>query len=340
MKLDDVCGTFVGLEFPPLGIDAHPDLESVVRARSSVSAAVAHDEFLAECIAHELDVVERSRRRPGLLPFFEIGGLGIRFSFGYWPPGSVPGAHEHTAWTITAVCRNELEIITFDRPESYRRRMLVQKRKFRAEVGQVGYIYEPAIHAPQNRSRDWTLSFHVTSPRDGERIGCVEPLLPPLTNSVVKTPNGHPYVAVLKSRERQAKLRLLARTLLSLRAPASTRALAQCHRLASSMTRELIRRERPEDFAAERGARWLRRSHEQLQLELRREGDGWAVRTMTPRGMMKVLAINEAAREAFAFAIVQEHFEVRMLPGGLSVDERDAVGDTLEETGMFERVET
>jgi hypothetical protein len=306
----------------------------------SVSDAIADEEFLADCVAHELEVVEHSRRRPGLLPFFEMPDLGIRFSFGYWPPGAVPGAHEHTAWTITAVCRNELEIVTFDRPESYRRRTLVQKRRFRADVGQVGFIYEPAIHAPRNASRDWTLSFHVTSPRDGERVDSAEPLLPPITDSVVKTPNEHPYVAVLKTRERDAKLRLLARTLLSLRASSSTRALARCHRLASSKTRELIRRGRPDDFTADHGARWLCRSDERLELELRREGEGWSVHAMTPLGMMKVLGINQPAREAFAFALAQERFHVQSLPGGLSPEERDAVCDMLEETGMFQRVES
>jgi hypothetical protein len=79
-------------------------------------------------------------------------------AFGYWLLGGTPGPRKHTAWTITAVCRNELEVIT--RQESYRRRKLVQKNRFEAPAGRVGYIHEPSIHQPRNISSEWSLSLH------------------------------------------------------------------------------------------------------------------------------------------------------------------------------------
>src|ERR1043165_6983466 len=114
MKLSDMCEAFSALRFPHLGDDAHPDRESILQVRERVREALVDDELLADCIIHELRLLARDRIRHGLVPVFSIPGLGIRFAFGYWPPGGTPGPHEHTAWTITAVCRNRLDVATYD----------------------------------------------------------------------------------------------------------------------------------------------------------------------------------------------------------------------------------
>ena len=125
---EDLCGFFHSSQFPSLGVNGHSGARGGCWRRSAIAAAIVDDEFLADCLSWELGLLEvfDSPRR-GLVPFFTVPDLGIRFAFGYWPPGETPGPHEHTAWTITAVCRNKLEVLTYDRESridrgsSYRR---------------------------------------------------------------------------------------------------------------------------------------------------------------------------------------------------------------------------
>ena len=143
-------------------------------ARSSrrdppVADAVLDDEFLLDCMSRELELIERKVPRRESVPFFTTPDTGITFAFRYWAPGSNAGAHEHTAWTITAVCRNKLSVRTFDSESSYRNQALVPKNVFDAPAGRTGFIYEPCIHDPRNPTGRWSMSLHVTSPRDGEQ---------------------------------------------------------------------------------------------------------------------------------------------------------------------------
>src|SRR6516162_9035332 len=157
MRIEALCEVFEREAFPLRDLDFVPERSSVQAARSEVGKAVIEDEFLADCIALELVRLREGRMGRGLVPFFTMPRTGIRFALGYWPPGVSSGPHQHTAWTITAVCRNQLEVITFDRQESYRQRKLVQKNRFEAPAGRVGYIYEPSIHQPRNISNEWSL---------------------------------------------------------------------------------------------------------------------------------------------------------------------------------------
>src|SRR5438105_4611207 len=101
MKLHDLSAVFDRLHFPALGELAHPERDSVLAARTVVGTAISDDEFLTDCFAWEVDRLADDRLLTGLVPFFVHPVLGVRFSFGYWPPGGTPGPHEHTAWTIT-----------------------------------------------------------------------------------------------------------------------------------------------------------------------------------------------------------------------------------------------
>jgi hypothetical protein len=338
VRLEDVCERILALEFPADEDDAHPPRDAVVGVRVILREALATDELLVDCIAHELRLLEHVRQRSGLMPFFTIPKLGVHFAFGYWAPGQAPGPHEHTAWTVTAVCRNQLEVVTYDHPESYRRRELVQKNRFTARAHEVGFIYEPAIHAPRNTSADWSLSFHVTSPRDGEPVGGVEPLLPRPGSSGDGPASDHPYVRALKARERQRKANLLAWTLLSTQLPQRLELLVACFRIASSSARRMMADAMPEQFSAGASPRLLVRADRDLQLQLRPAGRGWGLFVDTPRGAARVLVVNDLAREAIAFAAMRPSFDVRELPGQLSEEERTVIADMLEETGTFHRV--
>ncbi len=343
MKLDDLCQVFEAHRFPGLGAQAHPERDAVLAARSGVTAAVADDQFLADCMSCELRRLHDNSPRRGLVPFFTIPGLGVRFAFGYWPPGGTPGPHEHTAWTITAVCRNELEVLTYNREESYRRRELVPKNRFEAQAGRVGYIYEPCIHEPRNTSDDWSLSLHVSSPRDGEPLLDHEGPLPGLTSGfwLAQEQDDHPYMRVMMARQRQTFVHQLVRILATMDVPQVPDLLAQCFGLASSATRRLISTmpQRPDQTFASESQGILARTHKDLVLSHRQEGEMVALDVETWDGQVEEFLISNEARDAIAFIARETIFEVGALPGDLSEDEQTAIAEVLEETGLFTRVQ-
>jgi hypothetical protein len=229
-------------------------------------------------------------------------------------------------------------VATFDRPESYRRRELVAKNVFTAEAGEAGFIYEPSIHAPKNVSDDWSLSMHISSPRDGERADDLEPLGDLLSFSVSRAERSDrvdPYSSVLRARARHAEVHLLARTLLSARVPQARDLLARCFMLASSSTRAMLLRALPDLFEAGASPRLLTRSHRELALHVRGGDRKCELIADTSKGPTRVLAVNDLAHDALVFASTQQSFDVAALPGSLSDEERTAIADALEDSGTF-----
>jgi hypothetical protein len=330
MKLGDVVEGFETIEFPVAGERVHPDREAVLDARSTIQSAVVDDEFLADCIALELELTARAELRRGLVPFLTMPERGIRFAFGYWPPGGTPGPHEHTAWTITAVCRNELEVHTYDRAETYRRRELVPKNRFPAEAGRVGYIYDPSIHAPINTSADWSLSLHVSSPRDGEPIEDCEPVAGLRTSGRRRPPPpSHPYARAVAARARTERVHVLARALAGMKVASAPALLDQCAEFGSHATRKLA--------ARTRGPYVLRRTHPDLMLSHRVVGDRVALMAETPGEPVEELAMDVVASDAIAYATTEPVFDARDLPGPITDDERTEIAEALEDSGLFTR---
>lgn len=342
MKIADLCAVFDDSQFPKLGELAHPERASVIDVRSAMASAVADGPFLADCIALELTLLEGDTPRRGLVPFHTVPGLGIQFAFGYWRPGATPGPHEHSAWTITAVCRNRLEVVTFDRDESHRRRELVPKNHFDALAGRVGYIYEPCIHQPTNTSDDWSLSLHVTSPRDGE-LTDDEYGLWHSAETPTPAPQApvHPYYHVIRARQRHAYIEQLVRILVTMNEPEVRDLLDRCVPLASPETRRTIqgaagpadRRHAPSESPS-----LLTRVHSDLGLAYHNDRDMVALDVETPAGPQGHLLISGRARDAIAYAVRTPVFDVRSMPGHLAPDERLAVADALERAGIFRRL--
>jgi hypothetical protein len=339
MKIEDLCGVFDAERFPALGADTHPERESVLAARAAVATAVSDDEFLADCISWELHRIEGNDLHRGLVPFFTVPRTGVRLAFGYWPPGGTPGPHEHTAWTITAVCRNELEVVTYDRERSYCQRELVQKNCFQAVAGRVGYIYDPCIHKPQNKSGDWSLSFHASSPRDGQPLLDHDECLPDLsTFGGAWFDDADPYVSVVLERQKQRFVHQLSRIIGSMKVPAARPLLAECFRLASSATRRLIERLSQSRGRGVSESCWrLRRTHDDLILSHRRVGDMVALDAHSASGPVEELVITDKVTDTIAFIVKEPSFEVRELPGDLTDDERTVIAEALEESGLFIR---
>jgi hypothetical protein len=318
----------------------HPDKDAVLAARSAITAAIRDDEFFLDCLTFELTQLERQGLRRGLVPFFTVPGFGIRFAFGYWPPGRNAGAHEHTAWTITGVCRNELIVQTYDRNESYRRQTLVPKNRFDAPAGQVGFIYEPCIHDPRNPTNRWSLSLHVSSPRDGEKLVDQEQCLPVLDEFAARrrsTSYGEPYDEVIATRRRQLKIRAIAQFLAQIDAAPVADFLELCVRQGSIATRRFIHGLGRNDLInpGRPRAPTLARSHEKLALDYRQTDDFVALGVQTPRGWVEELAVSNVAREAIAFCVRTPRFDVLQLPGCLTDEDRWALAEALEDTGLF-----
>lgn len=342
MKIADLYDVFNSSQFPAIGTKDHPELAVVQGARLAIAAAIVDHEFLLDCISMELTLLKADIPRRGLVPFFTIPGLGIQFAFGYWPPGGTPGAHEHTAWTITGVCRNALEVLTFDRNESYRRKELVQKNLFMAPAGRTGYIYEPCIHQPKNTTNDWSLSMHVTSPRDGEICGeeAIPQLGPPVSfHKLTSVGEDHPYSRVLIARRRQEYARELARVIMPMNLPDVPQVLAQCSALAASATRRMIDRQGSRTDRSAPVLPWrLERVHKDLSLSYREAGDMVSLDVETGGGALEELAVSGLARDTIEFVTREPSFDVHELPGDLSDEERSAIGDMLENSGLFRQV--
>jgi hypothetical protein len=340
VKLDGLCDRLEGYAFPAEQVRERPDKDIVLAARAAMTEAVRDDEFLVDCLGYELTLLERpSRRRQNLVPFFTLPGSGVRFAFGYWPPGSNAGAHEHTDWTITSVCRNQLMVQTFDRDESYRHQTLVPKNLFDAHAGEVGFIYEPCIHDPRNPTDKWSLSMHVSSPHDGQTLADQEQCLPILEEFASRRVSGFgaPYDKVIATRYGQLKLRAIARFLGQIDAVPVAHLLERCVEQGSSVTRRFIDGLGRSDLenAGSPTVRTLVRSHEELALNYRETGDAVALGVETERGWVEELTVSRVAREAIAFCVGAPQFDVQELPGRLTDDERCAIAEALEETGLF-----
>jgi hypothetical protein len=341
MRLDDLCAVFERSDFPDAGADDHPDRGSVIAARAAMTDAVCDDEFLVDCMERELRTIEEWIPRRGLVPFFTVPGRGIRFAFGYWPPGGHAGAHEHTAWTITAVCRNHLEVRTYDREASYRRQSLVPKNLFDAPAGRVGYIYEPCIHDPRNMTRRWSLSFHATSPLDGRPVAGQEGCVPALDAYAIRRSDswGTPYDTVVTARRRQVVIRQIARFLAQVEVGAAGGLLDSCAWLGTPATRRFVDGLQPRDLVASRPERRprLTRTHADLVLSSRDEDDAVVLGAETSRGWVAELSMAAVARSAMEFCARTPSFDMAELPGSLTAEERQEIGEALEETGLFTR---
>jgi hypothetical protein len=336
MHLSALCQEFTTRRFPIAGDSGYPDELSVRHVREAVTRALCDSgEFLLDCIELELDSLQDCALRQGLVPFLHLAPFGIKFAFGYWRPGATETPHEHTAWTVTAVCRNQLDVLTFDRTESYLRSKLVPKNRFAAIAGRAGYIYAPGIHAPRNHTSQWSLSLHLISPNDGQRTG-LEPELPflekpePLSELILQ----HPSSNVGARRQRNNEVSVLSTLLLESAVPRSTVLLQRCAAVAPyTLERRILDALR----APETQRQVLTRTHPDLRLTIRDAADSVSLYVDTLTGPRSILTTSAPAISALRFAVEAPYVDIREIPGQLSDDERLGLVDALERTGVFFR---
>jgi hypothetical protein len=86
-----------------------------------------------------------------------------------------------------------------------------------------------------------SLSLHISSPRDGERLSDYEePLSSLVTPGLFPAEYNYPYRCVIVARQRRQAVYQLARILASMDVLEAPYLLAQCYELASSATRKWI----------------------------------------------------------------------------------------------------
>lgn len=341
MYFESLLKEFSADRFPYAGESFHPEKTAVISAREMVAVAIKNDDFICDCISLEIDRLSLNKFSSGLIPFYTIPDLGISFALGYWSPGGAVGPHEHTAWTITAVCSNKLEVIIYDRDESYRTNSLVPKRRFEGLSGMTGSIYEPCIHDPRNTTNDWSLTFHATSPLDGLRPADRPEPLNCLTSEYTISPElaVHPYLKVIAARQKIQFVNQLVKKLLTINTPKARSVLIKCLDVCSISTRNELKAYLGKSIIENISPKLLLQvTDPKLELQCHCENNMVTLSVMTPKSLLQVLALNTIAKEVMIYAVQERAFDPEQLPGDLTKQERYALAEALEETGLFKRI--
>jgi predicted metal-dependent enzyme (double-stranded beta helix superfamily) len=147
-----------------------PPRDHVREVQHALTAMLADEDFYLDCVELELAaVLRRTPERPAA-PMFRMRDRAHHVRMFYWWPGKAAPPHEHTAWTVTAVFYNALEVTTFDFDVAYRERRLERKHVFAAEQGAAGHIFDRCIHFPANRGAKLAASIHIFNATDEPRI--------------------------------------------------------------------------------------------------------------------------------------------------------------------------
>lgn len=297
-----------------------------------VRVAVTDPAVLAECAELELQLLRSKADAPNLAPFIRFPSIRAGLAFGFWPPFAATGAHEHTAWTITAVIRNKLDVWVYDWAKSYDSGELVESRIVSAVSPDVGYISSPTIHDVRNSTSDWSLALHVLSDHDGQR-----PANYPhsILGGSSETPGDDPYRIVDSARMRRAKAVQMAEVLRSSVAnPASCGAWFEEFMVGAMSARisGLLRL----DKAPAAPLRRLRRIHPDLRLSVDQVGAQVRLWAYSGHGAHPQIDVTAEFADPLFFIAEQLEFDVESLPGNLTTSERQSLARALEDACLFE----
>jgi hypothetical protein len=297
-----------------------------------VRVAVTEPEFLCECAELELQLLRNKGDGPNLAPFLRVPSLRAGLAFGFWPPFVATGPHEHTAWTITAVIRNKLDVWVYDWAKSYDCGTLVESRIVNAVSPDVGYISSPTIHDVRNSTSSWSLALHVLSDHDGQR-----PADHPesIIGGVSETLGDDPYRSVDTARMRRAKAVQMAELLRgSVANPASFGAWFEEFMVGATSARinTLLRLGK----APAAPLRRLRRIHPDLRLSVDKTGPEVRLWAHSGHGAHPQIDVTAEFADPLLFIADQLEFDVESLPGNLTISERQALARALEDSCLFE----
>jgi hypothetical protein len=324
-----------------------PSRETIRALKTTIEAALREPALLVEVIARDVEAVSApARRTSGLVPFFTEPRTGARFALALWAPRQCAEPHEHTGWVVSAVVRNELEILTYDRHAACHDGRLVQRNTHAARAGMAGFIYEPAVHAPRNPTDVPTLSLHVVGPHDNE-----QPLDGRSYDLSARTQVGrkHPFGRCLAHRQTQRYLRAQSAAVRDARDARVGPLLERMIELGNSRTRQVILDDLATVDPARARAQVRRHAARRLTartvlevppgLTIQRTviiADGRArLVASAARTQVVLLELDAAAHAALDRLTSDEPLVVGDLPGGLAMAERIATLEALDEWGLL-----
>lgn len=301
-------------------------------ARDLVRVGVTDPEILCECAELELQLLRNKSDGPNLVPFIRAPSIRAGLAFGYWAPFGATGPHEHTAWTITAVVRNELEIRVYDWAKSYDCGTLVESQIVNAVSPDVGYICSPTIHDVRNGTSSWSLALHVLSDHDGQRPANYPKSI---FGGLSETLGDDPYRSVNSARMRRAKVVRMAEVLRSSVAnPATFGEWFEEFMVGATSARisTLLRLGKAPDAPLRR----LRRIHPDLRLSVDQVGPQVRLWAYSDQGAHPQIDVTADFADPLLFVAEQLEFDVESLPGNLTISERQALARALEDSCLFE----
>ena len=308
------------------------DPSGLLAAREQVRLALADPELLCECAELELQSLRDKKDGPSLVPFLRVPSIRAGLAFGYWAPFAATGPHEHTAWTITALIRNKLDVWVYDWEKSYDTGSLVESRVVGAASPDVGYICSPTIHDVRNGTSSWSLALHVLSDHDGRRPDGYPTSI--LAGSP-RAPGDDPYRSVDTARMRRAKVVQMAELIRgSVDDPATFGEWFEAFMVGKTSARigTLLRLGKVPAAPLRR----LRRIHPDLRLSVDDAGPQVRLWAYSHQGAHPQLDVTAEFAAPLSFVAEQMEFDVEALPGDLTASDRQALARALEDSCLFE----
>ena len=149
--------------------------------------------------------------------------------------------------------------------------------------------------------------------------------------------SGASYDKVIATRYRQLKLRAIAQFLAQVNAVPVAHVLERCVQQGSSVTRRIInglgRKRRCATPVRQRSALLFVPTRSWPLTTEKREIP--LLSASRRAGLGRGIDVSRVAREAIAFCVGAPQFDAQELPGRLTDEERWAIADALEETGLF-----
>jgi predicted metal-dependent enzyme (double-stranded beta helix superfamily) len=196
-----------------------PPRDNVRAVQNLLSAGLSDEDFYLDCIGLEIDANLRRSAEAPKQSLFRMPDLGMRVQMFYWYPGRTIAPHEHSAWTVTAVFYNALQITTYDFDLAFREQRLERKNVFGTVQGQAGHIYERCIHKPTNTTNTTSLSLHIFNGADEQRIEDEVGPIKGLEYPNVDLPADADERAAIVEQWTQRQLQALTRVLSQFRSP-------------------------------------------------------------------------------------------------------------------------
>lgn len=237
MRFDDLIGLLRSLDLADRGASGRrPPRDDVRAVQSALTAMLGDEEFYLDCVDLEARATAGATPQRPFAPMHRVEDLDLQFRMFYWWPGKAAPPHEHTAWTVTAVFYNALEVTTFDWDVAFRERRLVTKNRFTGVQGMAGHIFDRCIHRPANLTEKLATSIHIfhgaDRPRIEDEVGPIAGMAPPST-PFVRGPNEVARLTALK----QLRLRALAHMVGQFRSDRARRTLDAIAAAGDDLTR-------------------------------------------------------------------------------------------------------